>query len=138
MKISKKSLEFANCNQGNKPLPIPFYMADDAKKLSLSDYQTYKLRTNPKDEKSMVYNLIVKYYKVRTPEEWLQFMDAIMQVIKGQDIWDRDATYSIVKSLLKGDALQVFKNEEVSQDVKDGPNFTKCLAAVMEHVFPKK
>eukprot|EP00957_Ditylum_brightwellii_P192275 14636735-Ditylum_brightwellii.AAC.1 len=79
MKINKKSLEFANCNQGNKPPPILFYVADDAKKLTLSDYQTYKLCTNPKDEKSAVYNLVVKYYKVGTPEEWLQFMDAITQ-----------------------------------------------------------
>eukprot|EP00957_Ditylum_brightwellii_P036548 2768697-Ditylum_brightwellii.AAC.1 len=69
MKISNKSLKFANHNQGNKPLPILFYVADDAKKLSPLDYQTYKLRTNPKDEKSAVYNLVVKYYKVRTPEE---------------------------------------------------------------------
>eukprot|EP00957_Ditylum_brightwellii_P067614 5132454-Ditylum_brightwellii.AAC.1 len=69
MKISNKSLEFVNRNQGSKPLPIPFYMVDDQKKLSLSDYQTYKLRTNLKDEKSAVYNLVVKYYKVGTPEE---------------------------------------------------------------------
>eukprot|EP00957_Ditylum_brightwellii_P063788 4840218-Ditylum_brightwellii.AAC.1 len=95
MKISNKSLKFANCNQGSKPPPILFYMANDAKKLSPSDYQTYKLRTNPKDKKSAVYNFVVKYYKVGTPEEWLQFMDAIMQVIKGQDIQDRDAAYSL-------------------------------------------
>eukprot|EP00957_Ditylum_brightwellii_P008031 609457-Ditylum_brightwellii.AAC.1 len=37
----------------------------------------YKLHTNPKDEKSVVYNLVIKYYKVGTPEEWLQSMDAI-------------------------------------------------------------
>eukprot|EP00957_Ditylum_brightwellii_P041712 3158954-Ditylum_brightwellii.AAC.1 len=79
MKIRNKSLKFANRNQGNKPLPIPFYVADDAKKLSPSDYQTYKLRTNLKDEKSAVYNLVIKYYEVGTPEEWLQFMDAITQ-----------------------------------------------------------
>eukprot|EP00957_Ditylum_brightwellii_P170021 12941393-Ditylum_brightwellii.AAC.1 len=79
MKINHKILEFANCNQGNKPLPIPFYVPDNKKKLSLSDYQTYKLWTNPKDEKSVVYNLVVKYYEVRAPEEWLQFMDAIAQ-----------------------------------------------------------
>eukprot|EP00957_Ditylum_brightwellii_P105974 8083685-Ditylum_brightwellii.AAC.1 len=79
MKISKKSLKFANCNQGSRPLPIPFYMADDAKKLSPLDYQTYNLHTNPKDEKSAVYNLVVKYYEVGTPEEWLQFVDAITQ-----------------------------------------------------------
>eukprot|EP00957_Ditylum_brightwellii_P036526 2766626-Ditylum_brightwellii.AAC.1 len=61
-----------------------------------------------------------------------------MQVIKGQDIQDGDAAYLLVKSLLRGDALQVFENKEASQDIKDSPNFTKCLAAVMEHVFPKK
>eukprot|EP00957_Ditylum_brightwellii_P047620 3617776-Ditylum_brightwellii.AAC.1 len=138
MKISDKSLKFANRNQGNKTPPIPFYMANNAKKLSLLDYQTYKLCTNPKDEKSVVYNLVVKYYEVGTPEEWLQFMGAITQVIKGQDIQDRDAVYLLVKSLLRGDALQVFKNEEASQDVKDGPNFTKCLAAVTEHVFLRR
>eukprot|EP00957_Ditylum_brightwellii_P126327 9631051-Ditylum_brightwellii.AAC.1 len=104
----------------------------------MSDYQMYKLCTNLKDEKSALYNLVVKYYKVRTPEEWLQFMDAITQVIKGQDIQDGDAVYLLVKSLLRGDALQVFKNKEASQDVKDGPVFTKCLTAVTEHIFPKK
>eukprot|EP00957_Ditylum_brightwellii_P008279 626411-Ditylum_brightwellii.AAC.1 len=65
-------------------------------------------------------------------------MEAIAQVIKGQDIQDGDAAYSLVKSLLKGNALQVFKNEEASQEVKDSMAFTKCLAAVTKHVFPKK
>eukprot|EP00957_Ditylum_brightwellii_P065983 5003791-Ditylum_brightwellii.AAC.1 len=60
MKIDAKSLEFANCSVGNKPLPIPFYMPDSDKKLSPLNYQTYKLRTNPKDKKSAVYNLVVK------------------------------------------------------------------------------
>eukprot|EP00957_Ditylum_brightwellii_P118179 9013870-Ditylum_brightwellii.AAC.1 len=60
-------------------------------------------------------------------------MDAIMQVIKGQDIQDGDDAYSLVKNLLRRDTLQVFKNKEASQDVKDSPNFTKCLAVVTEH-----
>eukprot|EP00957_Ditylum_brightwellii_P117884 8992041-Ditylum_brightwellii.AAC.1 len=52
-------------------------------------------------------------------------MEAIAQVIKGQDIQqDGGVTYSL--------------NEEESQEAKDGPAFTKCLAAVTEHVFPKK
>eukprot|EP00957_Ditylum_brightwellii_P127683 9737038-Ditylum_brightwellii.AAC.1 len=69
MKIYHKSLKFRNQNVGNKPLPIPFYMPDNKKKLSPSDYQAYKLQTNPKDKKSVVYNLVVKYYKVGTPDE---------------------------------------------------------------------
>eukprot|EP00957_Ditylum_brightwellii_P026763 2024705-Ditylum_brightwellii.AAC.1 len=68
MKIDHKNLEFVNSIQGNKPLPIPFYVPDNKKTLSSLDYQTYKLRTNPKDEKSAVYNLVVKYYEVGTPE----------------------------------------------------------------------
>eukprot|EP00957_Ditylum_brightwellii_P133507 10178114-Ditylum_brightwellii.AAC.1 len=91
-------------------------MPNSEKKLSPLDYQTYKLWTNPKDKMSAVYNPVVKYYKVRTPEEWLQFMEAITQVINGQDIKDGDAAYSLVKSLLKGNVLQVFKNEEASQE----------------------
>eukprot|EP00957_Ditylum_brightwellii_P048594 3687545-Ditylum_brightwellii.AAC.1 len=69
MKINNKSLEFANQNLGNKPLPIRSYVPDSEKKLSPSNYQTYKLRTNLKDETLAVYNLVVKYYKVGTPEE---------------------------------------------------------------------
>eukprot|EP00957_Ditylum_brightwellii_P168408 12818960-Ditylum_brightwellii.AAC.1 len=79
MKISNKSLEFTNRNQGSKPPPILFYIKDDLKKPSPSDYQNYKLHTNWKDEKSAVYNLVVPYYEVGTPEEWLQFVDAITQ-----------------------------------------------------------
>eukprot|EP00957_Ditylum_brightwellii_P067721 5141057-Ditylum_brightwellii.AAC.1 len=101
MKIDHKSPKFANQNVGNKPPSIPFYVPDNKKKLSPLDYQTYKLRTNPNDD-----NLVVRYYEVGTPEEWLQFMEAIMQIIKGQDIQDGDATYLLVKSLLKGDTLQ--------------------------------
>eukprot|EP00957_Ditylum_brightwellii_P175527 13364101-Ditylum_brightwellii.AAC.1 len=116
MKIYHKILEFANHNFGNKPPPIPFYVPDNKKKLSPLDYQTYKLRNNQKDKKSAVNNL----------------------VIRGQDIQDRDVAYLLVKSLLKGGALQVFKNEEASQEIKDGPAFTKCLAEVTEHMFPMK
>eukprot|EP00957_Ditylum_brightwellii_P037660 2847872-Ditylum_brightwellii.AAC.1 len=128
MKFSNKSLKIANCNQGNKPLPILFYVPDNEKKLSLLYYQTYKLHTNPKDEKSAVYNFVVENYKIGTLEEWQQFMDAITQVIKGQGIQDRDAAYLLVKSLLGGDDLQVFKNKEACQEVKDSLAFTKCLA----------
>eukprot|EP00957_Ditylum_brightwellii_P140388 10696586-Ditylum_brightwellii.AAC.1 len=65
-------------------------------------------------------------------------MEAITQVIKGQDVLDGNAAYLFVKSLLKGDALQVFQNEEESPEIKDGPAFTKFFAAVTEHVLHKK
>eukprot|EP00957_Ditylum_brightwellii_P047924 3639510-Ditylum_brightwellii.AAC.1 len=65
-------------------------------------------------------------------------MEAIAQAIKGQDIQDGDAVYSLVKSLTNGGALEVFQNKEESQEIKDSTAFSKCFAAVTEHVFPKK
>eukprot|EP00957_Ditylum_brightwellii_P133571 10183921-Ditylum_brightwellii.AAC.2 len=134
----QKILEFANCPVGNRPPPIPFYVPDKKENLSPSEYQTNKLQTNPKDKKSAVYSLTAKYYKVGTPEEWLQFINVITQVIKGQDIQDGKTVYSLVKSLLRGDTLQVFQNKEESQETKDVLAFTKCLVAVTKHMFPKK
>eukprot|EP00957_Ditylum_brightwellii_P073914 5616754-Ditylum_brightwellii.AAC.1 len=79
MKINNKCLKFAIQNIRNKPSPIHFYVPDSEKKLNPLDYETYKLWTNPKDKKSAVYNMVVKYYKVGTPKEWLQLMEAIVQ-----------------------------------------------------------
>eukprot|EP00957_Ditylum_brightwellii_P206488 15348680-Ditylum_brightwellii.AAC.1 len=68
----------------------------------------------------------------------IELINAIAQVIKGQDIQDGEAAYSLVKSILRGDALQVFQNKEGCQETKDGLAFTKCFVAVTEHMFPKK
>eukprot|EP00957_Ditylum_brightwellii_P193769 14755873-Ditylum_brightwellii.AAC.1 len=70
---------------------------------------------------------MVKYCKVGTPEEWLQFIDAISQVIKGKDTQDSEATYILAKSLLRENTLQAFQNKEVNQEETDSPAFTKCL-----------
>eukprot|EP00957_Ditylum_brightwellii_P030168 2283000-Ditylum_brightwellii.AAC.1 len=69
MKINAKSFEFAKRSFRNRPPPIPFYVPDSDKKLSPLHYQTYKLKTNLKGKKLAVYNLVVKYYKVGTPDE---------------------------------------------------------------------
>eukprot|EP00957_Ditylum_brightwellii_P201434 15325622-Ditylum_brightwellii.AAC.1 len=122
MKIDPRSLEFANHSVGNRPLPIPFYIPEKKEELKSSDYQVYKLWTNPKDKKSAVYSLMVKYYKA----------------IKGQDIQDLEAAYTLIKSLLQGDALQVFQNKELVQKERDSPVFTKFLGAVTKHIFPTK
>eukprot|EP00957_Ditylum_brightwellii_P138942 10590590-Ditylum_brightwellii.AAC.1 len=70
-------------------------MLGSVRKLSSLDCQTYKLRTNLRDKKLAVYDLMIKYYKVGTPEAWLQFTEAIVQVIKGQDIQDGDTACTL-------------------------------------------
>eukprot|EP00957_Ditylum_brightwellii_P196571 14977466-Ditylum_brightwellii.AAC.1 len=73
---------------------------------------------------------MVKYYKVETPEEWLQFIDTIFQFIKEQYIQDSEAAYTFVKSLLWRDTLQIVQNKETVQKERDSPAFAKCLGAV--------
>eukprot|EP00957_Ditylum_brightwellii_P130208 9932730-Ditylum_brightwellii.AAC.1 len=65
-------------------------------------------------------------------------MEAITQVIKGQDIQDKDAVYLLVKSLLKGDALQVFKNEETSQKIRMAQHLLNALRLSPNTSFPRK
>eukprot|EP00957_Ditylum_brightwellii_P139401 10623960-Ditylum_brightwellii.AAC.1 len=115
MKINLRSLKASNHMAGNKPLPIHFYVLEQKEKMSPSGYQVYKLCTNLKDKKYVVYSLMVGIYKVGTPEEQLQFMDKIVQVIKGQDIMELDAAYMLVKSLLCGMPYKSFKKRRQSR-----------------------
>eukprot|EP00957_Ditylum_brightwellii_P118394 9029887-Ditylum_brightwellii.AAC.1 len=93
------------------PPPIPIYTLEKKEELSPSDYQVYKLWTNLKDKKLAMYLLMVKYYKL----------------IKGQDIQNLEAVYTLAKNFLQGDALQVFQNKDRNQKERDSPAFTKCL-----------
>eukprot|EP00957_Ditylum_brightwellii_P195354 14884259-Ditylum_brightwellii.AAC.1 len=49
---------------------------------------------------------------------------------------DPDAAYTLVKSPLHGDTLQVFQNKEAIHKKRESPVFTICLAVVTKHVFP--
>eukprot|EP00957_Ditylum_brightwellii_P121853 9292427-Ditylum_brightwellii.AAC.1 len=117
MKIDIRSLKFVNCLARNRASPILFYVPEKKEMLNPLDYQL----------------LTVKYYKVGTPVEWLQFIDAISQVIKWQDIQDSKATYTLVRSLLKGVALQVFQKKVANKVERDGPSFMMYLGAITEH-----
>eukprot|EP00957_Ditylum_brightwellii_P034349 2606109-Ditylum_brightwellii.AAC.1 len=65
-------------------------------------------------------------------------MEATAQIIKGQDIQGGDAAYSLAKSLLKGNALQVFQNKEASQEIKDGRCLLNALRLLQSTYSPGK
>eukprot|EP00957_Ditylum_brightwellii_P169079 12869056-Ditylum_brightwellii.AAC.1 len=48
------------------------------------------------------------------------------------------ASYAVTKSLLKGDALTVFKQAETSHGNQMVPHFELCLDDVAAHAFPEK
>ena len=48
------------------------------------------------------------------------------------------ASYTMTKTLLKGDALTVFEQAEIARGNQTVPHYNKCLDYVAEHVFPEK
>eukprot|EP00957_Ditylum_brightwellii_P028283 2136698-Ditylum_brightwellii.AAC.1 len=97
MKINLRSLDAAKHMLCIRLPSTLFFVAEKKAKLIPSVFQVYKLCINSKDKKHTVYLLIVRIYKVGAPKEWLQFMDTIKRVIKGQGITHFDTDLHIGK-----------------------------------------
>eukprot|EP00957_Ditylum_brightwellii_P013443 1014803-Ditylum_brightwellii.AAC.1 len=80
------------------PRPAP-------RQLELGQFHAYKLRTTPADTTSPIYELSVPFFDCETPEEWIKFRRGLTAVLKGQNVTQGPASYTVAKTLLKGDAL---------------------------------
>eukprot|EP00957_Ditylum_brightwellii_P000999 79855-Ditylum_brightwellii.AAC.1 len=72
------------------------------------------------------------------PEEWIKFWCGLQAVLKGQNMTQGPASYAVAKTLLKSDALMVFKEAETTHRNQTVPHFELCLDDVAAHVFPAK
>ena len=106
------------------------------KTLVRSQYITLKLRSNPTEDTSQTYNLILPYYNSASPEEWLIFRTDLNKAIIGQNIIQGPARYTMARRVLHGDTLALFDAAAVVQGNKTNANFELCLNNVTDHVFP--
>eukprot|EP00957_Ditylum_brightwellii_P027395 2070696-Ditylum_brightwellii.AAC.1 len=113
------------------PRPAP-------KQLKHSQFHAYKLRTTPADVTSPLYKLSVPFFDCGTPEEWIKFRHSLAAVLKGQNVTQGPPSYAVAKTLLKGDALTVFKQAEIAHGNQTVPHLELCLDDVAKHVFPEK
>eukprot|EP00957_Ditylum_brightwellii_P160039 12182381-Ditylum_brightwellii.AAC.2 len=72
------------------------------------------------------------------PKEWIKFWRRLQAVLKGQNVMQGPASYAFAKTLLKGDALMVFEQAEISHGNQTVPHFELCLDDVAAHMFPEK
>eukprot|EP00957_Ditylum_brightwellii_P132446 10099516-Ditylum_brightwellii.AAC.1 len=98
------------------PQPAP-------KHLERGQFHAYKLRTTPVDATSPIYELSVPFFDCRTPEEWIKFRRGLTAVLKGQNVTQGPASYAVAKTLLKGDALTVFEQSEITHGNQTVPHF---------------
>ena len=75
------------------------------------------------------------YFKERTPEEWLFFMDPLGRCITGQNVTSGAAKFALTRRLLDGDAKTVFENKAQIQGAHMNSSFQECLSAFMADIF---
>ena len=88
--------------------PIPLERPEK-KKLDKSDYASFKLRNNPAEADSTQYEVTIKYFQTGSPEELLEFIRDIKRVIEGQNLTTGPTQFSLMRRMLRGDALAAFK-----------------------------
>eukprot|EP00957_Ditylum_brightwellii_P135534 10334013-Ditylum_brightwellii.AAC.1 len=69
----------------------------------------YKLCTTPADATLPIYKLSVPFSDKKTPEDWIKFQCGLHAMLKVQNVTQGPASYAVIKTLLKGDALMVFE-----------------------------
>eukprot|EP00957_Ditylum_brightwellii_P148503 11307098-Ditylum_brightwellii.AAC.1 len=125
--------------QGNGPQELKLIIPIKQPKLqelTKGDYHTYKLCTVPFNANSPTYNLAVLFYDTGSVEEWLKFWQNLQAIITGQNITDAQGMYAITKSMLRGDALTVFKNANGVNKSQTEPNYQRTTKDAHMHMFP--
>ena len=93
----------SNSAKSSKPRvvpPIPFERAN-ADNVSKDKLSSFKLRSDPSDASSPTYELSVRYFNDGTPEEWLLFLKAVREVLRGQGITTGPPAFNMYRRLLK-------------------------------------
>eukprot|EP00957_Ditylum_brightwellii_P023989 1809014-Ditylum_brightwellii.AAC.1 len=82
--------------------------------LEHGQFHMYKPRNTPADTDSPTNELSISFFDEGSPEEWIKFRRRLQAVLKGQNVTQGPTSYAVAKTLLKGDALTVFKQAEIS------------------------
>eukprot|EP00957_Ditylum_brightwellii_P074756 5681620-Ditylum_brightwellii.AAC.1 len=130
MRIAKKFLKKAIQVVATKK-PLIAFEVDTYIDQKIGESRTYKFCMQPEEDSLPVYSLTIEVFELGCPEEWLILKHQVKQVLKGQNIRDMDAVYTLVQDLLKGDALMTFNNKQAMFKEQMTNNLEKGLNAMM-------
>eukprot|EP00957_Ditylum_brightwellii_P030981 2347295-Ditylum_brightwellii.AAC.1 len=109
-----------------KRADVPF-QRPAPRQLERGQFHAYKLHTTPADPTSPLYELSIPFFDDGTPEEWIKFQRGLTAVLKDQNVTQGPASYVIAKTLLKGEALTVFEQAELTHGNQTVPYYELCL-----------
>ena len=119
------------------PPPILFKRSLWNKEAEDAESTAFKLRSNPTDKDSQVYELKARSFAHGTPEQFILWKRDLNKVIKGQNVTRPTDKFEMARRVLHGDALAVFDKEALTLIQEDEESFQMCLKALANHVFPK-
>jgi hypothetical protein len=119
------------------PPPIRFERAEWSKEKDDDLVSTFKLRTNPSDIDSQIFELKVRTYRTGTPEQFIMWKRDLEKVLTGQNVVGPPDKFAMARRLLDGDALAAFNKEAATLRTENNANFGRSLQALAQHVFPK-
>ena len=122
---------------GVVPPPITFTPSTWYKKEDDESVMSFKLRSNPSEKKSPVYDMQAKSFASGSVEQYIWWKRDLYKIIAGQDITRPQDKFTMASRLLHGDALSVFENIVMSKDQTDPEEFDKAMKELALHIFPK-
>ena len=134
MKVSQPTAK-----TGRKPfVPPPISLEQPVvKELKKQEYLTMKLRSDPVDANSQIYDLTIQFFRTGTPEEWLLFQRDLNRVLVGQNITTGQGKFTMIRRLITGDTLAVFNKAAQEHGNETNVTFLQCLQDVTNHIFPQ-
>ena len=134
---SQKPTNWYSNRMNTIPPPILFKRSLWNKDVEGADTTTFKLRSNPSDKDSQLYELKARSFASGTVEQYILWKRDLDKIIKGQNVTRPNDKYEMARRVLYGDALAIFDKEALTLVQEDEENFQKCLKALANHVFPK-
>ena len=127
----------------NKPSKAPTVppitlIKEEDKAYAKGSYTTLKLRSNPTEENSPIYEIQVPYFKSGTCEQYLEFMDKVQAVIIGQNLTTGPQSVAFMRTVLKGDAYTYFNQYFTTVGNEDDVMFILGIQAFTSHIFPQR
>ena len=110
----------------------------DIQKPASEDLISFTLRTNPTDEKSETYLVLVSIVEHSSPEGIIKFVVKMKQVAAGQNITTGPAKYAHMWCMLRGDALAAFNVAVTEAGTETNDHFKLAVNALIKHFMPAR
>ena len=127
----------------NKPskapvVPLIPLIKEEGKAYAKCSYTTLKLRSNPAEKNSPIYEIQMPYFKSGTCEQFLEFMDKVQAVIIVQNLTTRPQKVAFMRTVLKGDAYTYFNQYFMTVGNEDDAMFILGIQALTSYIFPPR